>query len=155
MDNEGAILKYNFIYEYLFSEDECWRILCLYLRKHFLTLIPRPQRIQIDLVPMENILLVMSYMDAKSLANWGQTCRLFMEPALLDHFWELHCIHDFSISIHAFQSRSVYVVIGSRRAKQLYVRSYMRFREILHSRDGTLALPHIPIAALHQFITAH
>ena len=155
MDPGGALLKYNFIYDYLFAEDECWRLLCLSLRKHILIQMPRPIRAQLNLVPMENILLAMSYMDAKSLANWGQTCRLYMEPALLDYFWEQRCIQDFSISIHAFNSRCRFVVTGSRTAKQLYVRSFLRFREILKFSGGIEALPQIPLAAFQQFITAH
>jgi hypothetical protein len=153
--SEGALVRYGFMYEYLYFEDECWRELCVMIKKHLAESAPKQTRMSINNCPMETALQIMSYMDAASLARWGQTCRLFVEPSLFDIYWDNLCRLDYCLSIVAFNSKSKFIMKGSRTAKQLYVKTHSKFRELLSAPMGSMAVPKVSInASLLQGIIA-
>jgi hypothetical protein len=144
-----SVLKYGFIFEYFYVEDDLWRELCDALREMFELSIAKHKSasftsIRFNHIPFENVLSIMSYMDAKSLSRFGQTCKLYSEPSLLDRYWDRLCKHDFCISVHSFKSRSKYVMSGSRQAKQLYVRYIKNLNELFRFNAGVTSLPEIP-----------
>lgn len=163
----GELVKSNFIYEYLYSEDELFRLFCIALQAELNHLRQTPHqrksrkketRCELMHVPMENVLLIMSYMDAKSLTYFGMSSRHYLEPSLLDHFWNHLCIHSYCISIHEMKTGSKYVMMGSRVAKKLFVKSFLRFRELLSASHSasSFSLPLFPVEVTAFFgLTAH
>jgi hypothetical protein len=145
VDVNQAIVKYGFIYEYLFHQDAIWRMLVQQLKQKIISTTQITISKSFHSIPMENILLILSYMDAKSLSRFGQTCILYREPTLLDFYWDQLLLTDYNISVKAFKSKSKFIITGSRTAKYLYIKSYMKFREILFSTRGTVSLPTISI----------
>lgn len=142
---EAAVVRYGFMYEYLYLEDEVWRSLCELLRgaldQQSRAVADQPadapaSRASLHDCPMETVLHIMSFLDARGLAAWGQTCQLFVEPSLLDAFWERLLRHTYCVSVHAFTSNAAFVIAGSRTAKQLFATIRGRLRELLTATTG-------------------
>jgi len=48
-------------------------------------------------LPCEMLQLICSYLDAKSLSTFGQTCRYVLEISNIDHLWQDLCMKDYQV----------------------------------------------------------
>eukprot|EP01041_Mallomonas_annulata_P010515 gene10515-21929_t len=136
------LIKYGFVISYANMYDEEWIQFCSYLKKICdvaTSKISQPLA-SINSLPMENILVMMSYMDANSLCRVASVRKSWTEPASIHLFWEGLCAHKFNLCPSAFRFSK------HNHPKALYRASTVSFRDLMKGSPGFKARPTISSA---------
>jgi hypothetical protein len=134
-NERNSIIPYGFSFDYGMVNDPSLKELCAYYRQ----LSETSKKVKIEStakkktianIPMDCVLLIFDFMDARSLCASQSVCQLWREPTTNEDYWRHLCVAVFSSSPESFvfkkevSIKSVYAAMHATVVDLFYGRSH-------------------------------